>query len=329
MLFVYRSPYEGPLSKRVRRFPDMSVLDWFRGGWDCGDPYDWVDEQLGGRVYGLASIFRETREHGKSRPGTLDELRELLHEHLYVEGGPDFIRFDERGLRARTDDDEVEMAYFFVDSASEESDRLAFLLHDWPLPGNAAGEAPFVSDCPVTVVAPAGPGKATTYAVLLTHYDGETLAWQPPFAFPGIDLPALPGHLRAAPPDDAVWPPELLVLRALVAPGDYTIEPALRRCNLWPGFNLNDTPWPRGMPEAHADVHREATELIAVGEWTHDRNPEASLLRCDEHLAQLAMHCNEPFGFQQWFLFDSVWAASHPVLAAALLRYAGHWDPFG
>ena len=41
------------------------------------------------------------------------------------------------------------------------------------------------------------------------------------------------------------------------------------------------------------------------------------------------MHVDEYFGYQQWFLFDDVWAASHPELAASLLRYAIDWDPFG
>jgi hypothetical protein len=33
------------------------------------------------------------------------------------------------------------------------------------------------------------------------------------------------------------------------------------------------------------------------------------------------------FGYQQWFLFDTVWAAAHPDLAASLLRYAEDRDP--
>ncbi|MGC7094039.1 hypothetical protein ACPZ19_05200 [Amycolatopsis lurida] len=58
-----------------------------------------------------------------------------------------------------------------------------------------------------------------------------------------------------------------------------------------------------------------------------NRRPEASRLRAASHIAQLAMHCSETFGYQQWFLFDTTWAAAHPDLAQSLLRYAGHWDP--
>lgn len=49
----------------------------------------------------------------------------------------------------------------------------------------------------------------------------------------------------------------------------------------------------------------------------------------DEHLAQLARHCNEPFGHRQWYLSDTAWASAHPDLARSLLWYAGHWDPLG
>jgi hypothetical protein len=41
------------------------------------------------------------------------------------------------------------------------------------------------------------------------------------------------------------------------------------------------------------------------------------------------MHCSGSFGYQQWYLFDTAWAATHPDLARSLLRYANHWDPLG
>jgi hypothetical protein len=69
VVFVYRSHYEGLVSKRVRRLPDRTVLDWFRRGWvAAADPAAadldaWVAAELGGRVYGLASIFDAAREH--------------------------------------------------------------------------------------------------------------------------------------------------------------------------------------------------------------------------------------------------------------------------
>jgi hypothetical protein len=328
--FVYRSHYEGPLSKRVHQLPDETVLAWFRRGWTCEDPETWVEAQLGGDVYGLDSIFEAAQEKDLPRPETTGELRALLHEHLYVEGDENYIRLDDHSLRVRTDDDEVELAYFFLDGdvVAAAPDRLAYLLHEsWRLPDQVSQPRPFAAEVPVTVVTPAGTGETTTYAVFLTFYDGESLARAQPLAFPGVGLPELARHLQAADtPRSANWPPELLVLRALIAPGEDTIGPALERCNRWPGFNLNANPWP-ALPDEHDAAHRRAMEMVAAAEYTVDRRLEASLLRVDEHLAQLAMHCSESFGYQQWYLFDTTWAATHPNLAHSLLRYANHWDP--
>ncbi len=30
--------------------------------------------------------------------------------------------------------------------------------------------------------------------------------------------------------------------------------------------------------------------------------------------------------YHQWYFFDDLWAAAHPDLANALLRYASRWD---
>lgn len=329
MYFVYRSHYEGPLSKLVRRLPDETVLAWFQRGWASGSE-TWVEDELGVDVYGLDSIFSKVRELDLPRPETTAQLRTLLHEHLYVEGGSDFIRLDEHSLRVRTDDDEVELAYFFFedDVVAAAPDRLAYLLHeDWPLPDHTAPPGPFAPDVVVTPVGPSGEGEVSTYAVFSTFYDGESLACSRPLVFPGVDLRALARHLRtAATPRGEDWPPELLVLRALVAPDEDTLGPALDRGNRWPGFNLNADPWP-DLPDDHAAAHRRAVELVEAGQHTDGRRPEASLLRVSDHLVQLALHCSGPFGYQQWYLFDTAWAATHPDLARSLLRYADHWDP--
>lgn len=116
VVFVYRSHYEGLLSKRVRRLPDHTVLDWFRRGWAAAsDPATdldvWVATELGGRVYGLATIFDAARKRELPAPATANELGAALAEHLYVEG--EAVVEDGRVLTL-TDDDEVELACFFL-----------------------------------------------------------------------------------------------------------------------------------------------------------------------------------------------------------------------
>ena len=157
--------------------------------------------------------------------------------------------------------------------------------------------------------------------VLLTHYDGDSIGCTPSQVFPGVRLPGFPARLRAAEPT-ADWPAELHVLRAVAT--DDSVEAALRRANRWPLFALNEDPWPEGDGGVEVDV-----DAVLRKELPKSRDADRSLLTVDEHIAQLAMHVDEYFGYQQWIIFDDVWAASHPELAASLLRYAASWDVFG
>jgi hypothetical protein len=352
VVFVYRSHYEGLLSKRVRRLPDRTVLDWFRRGWAAAaDPATdldvWVAAELGGSVYGLASIFRAAREQELPAPATMDELSAALTQHLYVER--EVIVEDDRVL-AFTDDDEVELAYFFLppQSGAQAPERLAYLLYeDFPLPsGFSAGAGAFEAPVEVSTLAPAGTGDGTVYAVLLTFSDSESIiSVLSPVAIPGVRLPGLAEYLRRVVPaggryvpftgelvrsarelvEQDWWPDELLALRGLVAPGDETVEPALHRCSHHLNFEgrlsaVLDGPYPAAHEAAMAEI---ATVTLSDG-----RNPELSVIDVAEHIAQMSMHVSAAFGHQQWYLFDDVWAAAHPELAASLMRYAASWNPY-
>ncbi|WP_344970846.1 hypothetical protein [Streptosporangium fragile] len=354
--FVYRTHYEGPLGKRIRRLPDATVLGWFRRAWAAvvddvlEDADAWIEAELGGGVYGLASFFERVRDRRIPAPESWEGLRDLLREHLYVEGG---LRVDAHSVRVRTDDDEVELPYFFFDDALAAAypDRVAYLLHEaWPLPDDAVavsrpspGEAvrvwpspagPPSAGCPAGAVPDGGGAGAggtgtthagTTHAVLLTFYDSDSICWQPPFSFPGVRLPELAAHLRTTTGGLERWPHELLVLRALVAPGDDGIGPALDRCNRWPSFGERT---PDELLGGHSVAHAFALRNLDVEKYDNGRDPDRTLLRDGGHLAQMSVHMDEFFGHQQWFLFDDVWAGRHGDLARSLLHYATDWDPF-
>jgi len=114
--FVYRSHYEGPLSRRIRRLEDPSILAWFTRMMNAArtaeNPDEIYEKELGGSVYGLGSLFEATKEENLRSPKDIEHLQKLLKRHLYVEGE---FRLDEHSLRVLTDDDEVQLAYFFLD----------------------------------------------------------------------------------------------------------------------------------------------------------------------------------------------------------------------
>ena len=344
VVFVYRSHYEGLLGKRVRRLPDRTVLDWFRRGWAAAaDPATdldaWVATELGGRVYGLATVFDAAREHELPAPATADELGAALAGHLYVEG--EVVAGNDRVL-ALTDDDEVELAYFFLPPQAGEQAPGGWLTCCTRTSRCPAGPvrkpAPSPPRSKLGTLAPASAGEGATYAVLLTFYSGDSIGWLPPVAIPGVRLAGLAGYLRRVVPaggryacytreliEQEQWPKELLALRGLVAPGETSVEPALRRCNRY--LNIEDR-LSAAFAGPHPAAHEAAMAELATVTLDEGRDPERSVIDVAEHIAQMSMHASAFFGHQQWYLFDDVWAAARPELAASLMRYAASWNPY-
>ena len=143
--FVYRSHYEGPSGKHVRRLEGDSVLGWFQAVWErakeADDASEWVKSEIGTSIYGFASIFEAAREHDLPPPTSDRKLKSYLEEHLYVEGE---IKYKPHALQVLTDDDEIELAYYVFDDeyVNQHPGRAAYLLHeDWRLPATS-GDSP-------------------------------------------------------------------------------------------------------------------------------------------------------------------------------------------
>ena len=370
--FLYRCPYQGPPAVLVRRLADESPLAWFHRVWEATadtvriddqlQAHRWVDRhlaaELGADVYGLSWFFTADRWRGPgpNRDGPLPaatwrELRDLLRRHLYVEGDPaEVIQVDEHSVRAKTDDDEVQLAYFFLDDTLVRSapDRLAYLmLGDWRLPAAIGpGRSHFRAPFPVRTLARSRPGTDTTWLVVLDT-NVEEFGDTPPVAFAGVRLPDLPELLRAVVPAHSEprrrshdpwssWPWEPLALRALLAPGDRSMGPALRRYNrrAWqPNGYESVATLRRTAEEPHADAHAALARFLDElpperASERHWRDPALSRIQGGGHLLQAAIHVDRRLSDERCYLFDDVWAAAHPDLAASLLRCAAGWDPF-
>lgn len=372
--FVYRSPYEGPSPALVRRLPDRTPLAWFRRVWaatadsdridDEAGAYHWVDRhlaaELGADVYGLDSFFAAGHWNDPApdwdRQGPLaaagwPELRDLLRRHLYVEGDPEeHIQVDDHSVRAKTDDDEAYLAYFFLDDALVRAapDRVAYLmLGDWRLPAaTEPGRSGFEAPIPTRTLATHRPGDGTTWLVVLESGVGD-FDEKPPVAFAGVRLPELPLLLRSAVPAHteprrrfrdrwSSWPWEPLALRALLGTGERSIGAALRRYDrlAWRLDRYESVAaLRRSADEPHADAHARLARFLEElppdrRSEHHRRDPALSRIQVTRHLAQAVIHVDQRFSYQRWYLFDDVWAAAHPDLAASLLRCAAGWDPF-
>ena len=357
--FVYRSHYEGPLSKRVRRLPAPSVLAWFQAQIEEArtslDPSKVGEEALGGPVHGLGTLFSAAKEHSLHTPKTAAALRKMLIEHLHDGGDPhtpgaaahvghvgeDNVRLDAHTLRVATTDNEVGLAYYFFDDEAvrKSPERVAYLLLDEPrLPDDAPAESaspptsrPFAPPVEVSPFAPSGSGEGMTYACLLTFHDSDSLPGTIG-VFPGVRLPGLAAHLRAAVAGPGprsgldAWPIEVRLLRAMLDEGDAVLAPALTRAAAYPLTEVAARHAGRLGTGAFSEVRAEflaAAEGLAPG-----GDPAKAIVHESAHAAFLAAHTSNHFGFQQWMLFDDRWAAAHPDLAASILRYGREWDPF-
>jgi hypothetical protein len=334
------------MSRRVIELDAADLVTCFGQLYDRArnhaDPEDAYTEVLGGYVYGFSSIGKAVVEDKLPNPSSIAVLKRQLDKHLYVERGP--ILINDHTLRVATDDDEVELAYFFLDAhAAAQRERTAFLLLTEPSLPDGAAEGTFTPPHPIAALTfegtpPAGDG--CVYACLLTSYDGESMPGKVR-RFPGTRLPTLARTLREVVPGTRpqswgaewldTWPIELRVLRALVEAGDTSIGPALERANTVPIDGL--VHHAKGVTNyTHVAIgeHRIAKRAIvsATEGLVHDGDPAKSIVHVGEHVALACMHTSSSFGFQQWILFDDLWAAAHPDLASSILRYGNNWDPF-
>jgi hypothetical protein len=109
--FLLLSPNERG-GRRFVRLKAPTVLTWFQRGWRaCERGEDWGAD-LRGHVYGLGTFFDMIEEQQLQFPSSEEELVPLLEAHIYyekdIEAEPHFVHVE-------TDDDEVDIEYFFFD----------------------------------------------------------------------------------------------------------------------------------------------------------------------------------------------------------------------
>jgi uncharacterized protein (TIGR02996 family) len=140
--------------------------------------------------------------------------------------------------------------------------------------------------------------------------------------------------IRAQPDDEAAWNAYSDWLQDQGRPpaGRWLLEQALTRAGVWvdAGFKQESDPHlyelgAQDLNEAHASALRVVKRLDS-----HPR-PATSVVRVDDHIAQLCFRQGiwESVGrsiYEQWILFDDLWASAHPDLANGILRYVQRWD---
>ncbi len=340
--FVYRSDYEGPSGKHVRRLDADSVLGWYQAVWErakqAEDISEWVKAEVGADVYGFASIFEAAREHALPPPTSDRKLKSYLEEYLYVEGD---MRFKPHALQVLTDDDEIELAYYFFDDhyLNEHPGRTAYLLHEgWRLPMSSGknSEKPSVT---ARAIQPPGSGSGVTYLVFLTCYDSSALSeldgMTGPSRIKGVRVSHLADYLEATSPGED-WPFELKLLRSQIHADDPTearLKVALERVAGLPVISIGEMESvPRlglgTIDQARTEVANAVRSLATPGR-VFDHDASKSLVGTSDNILQLCLHIGDIFGidvYHRWVIFDDLWAGEHLDLANGILRFAQRWD---
>lgn len=325
LYLVYRSGYEWPAGKRIVRLSVTGgALEWFRAGcraaqtWPGRDEEDdrfyeaasaWIEHHCGGGVCGLAGIFHAARWRGISEPTTDRDLGLALSAHLnFLREGPELA---DGTVRFLSDDGEVCLGVFFVPMsyASSAPERCNFLLRkSWQLPAAVELDpAPFAwGGDQLREVELGGRGPGWTCVISLTdeysQFVPELEAGVAVRLVPGVRIPDLEGHLRrvADPPDG--WPDLLRALHSALDSGGPDLSAAFASCVAL------------------------GVDQLANPEVSYERSGE-SRLHLSTHLIQLALENYVGDTHANWYVFDDLWAGSHPELAESLLRFATHWDP--
>lgn len=218
--FALRSEYEGPSGKFVRRFENETVLDWFRQHWsvlaaDEDACRAHAEAVLGTDVYGFASLGEAIHEQELSPPTSHSELTSMLRAHLYFDGE---LLLSEHSIQVLTDGDEIELAYYFFDSAFLEKNpcAAAYLLHhEWQLPTRASDKEAFDATKAPPILGPRGDGSGRTYVCILASYDSMGLTdLDGARVIEGARVPELARWLVNHPPPWTEAPLELRALRA-------------------------------------------------------------------------------------------------------------------
>src|SRR5262249_49505479 len=131
------------------------------------------------------------------------------------------------------------------------------------------------------------------------------------------------GEVRSAPGDDAAWNAysDWLIDQGRPAAGLTVLERGLRRAGRHPVLWVTGHGLDRqllGKPETAERALDEAVRKLRGN--LPNNQPSRSLVRVDEHIAQLCLHVqgwewNDYQLYHQWIYFDDLWASAHADLA--------------
>jgi hypothetical protein len=247
------------------------------------------------------------------------------------------IKYKPHALQVLTDDDEIELAYYFFDDhfLKQNPGKADYLLHeDWRLP-TTSDEGSYAPSARTKKLGLSRSGPGKTYIAFLAFYDSSNLSDLdvdgPPRRIEGVRVPQLAAYLAESLPDKD-WPFELKLLRSqLSAPNSIAdrLKESLERVARLPVLEISNSGSSSRLGMGTVEQARDEIDdvLKAVSQKAVDHDPSQALTSVAEHSAQLCLPVGwESAIYHQWIIFDDLWAGEHRELAEGILRFATRWD---
>jgi hypothetical protein len=318
--FILRSPYL-PSNRSTYRLDAPSPLAWFQSIWPrLREDATITSKELLDveKLYGFRTFVENVRSKELAAPMSCGDLQTLLAKNWYTNN----VECRDGYVLIETDDDEVELAFWWVSDEVLETEQERFACYSAdPLPSETASGG-FDPGFGIALAGRAG-GAGSVFGVFATVWDSGNLLDLPgPIEVRGLRLPEFADWLRAVPPGKITIP-------GLLPPGDHLLElewiALVARHN--PELSLQALL--RRLGEVSpANVDRHYKEMAAGTLTEDDLRKEPRWHSVDEPSISLQDNAHSiEFRFSDgvrthvWFLFDDLWASAHPVLARSLLRF--------
>lgn len=301
--FAYRTAYK-PNLRYLKEFEANSIYDWFIENWHtlCSEEYSTL---LGSDVYGFP-IAVDAEED--SKPKDFAELMEMLERGVYVNE----LIGDKNCIKAATDDDEIELSWFFFneDYKNSANEKLEIWFNEvLPVTYGSRGIKLAVSS---DVLIPKEPREGCTYFLSSPIYDSSNLEDISVTKIEGIRLPDFLAYLQNNEIENTSYATSELNYIKLIANTLETndLTTVLQTFADYPITEL---------PQINNQTLAELQQLQLRN------NREMSKVIVNEHLAEISSNSIGIF-YNYFLLFDDLWIESNETLAKSIVYFGENWD---
>lgn len=334
--FAYRTGYLAN-HRFIKEFEAESILDFFQKHWQDLADDEQYKEVLGSEVYGLPiSAYTDDSDEPQPlpKPNNLDELKTCLEETVYYE---DLI-IDEHCIQVLTDDDEIQLAWYFFDETYKNAnmDKLALWFYDeLPTQCNAENKANnsfypmlvpegchqsdyFGKNAPIKSVNTWQVGKDNDecYFVSSAIYDSSNLEDMNVIHLNGTTIKNLIADLSGynidEDGDNYEWSGgrELLTLQKFADKFKSTdLQTLLEKLNQYPIYKGNI----------------DLDDLENTDSIFKRHNPKLGKIKVSDHLVELSISYVGIF-YDYYIIMDSCWINSHNDLAKSIIHFGRTWE---